>query len=85
MTKDEIMNAWKSFIEYPPGSDERFVTTTSAILFAEHVVSIAVEAEREACAAECDLLGGDVDPRDPDEVALAANSLADAIRARGTT
>ena len=37
-------------------------------------------AERERCAKVCDLLGGDIDQRDPDEVALAANSLAEAIR-----
>lgn len=41
----------------------------------------AVAAERERCAVLCDLLGGDIDPRNPDERRLLANSLARAIRA----
>lgn len=40
----------------------------------------ATKIERKRCAELCDSLGGPIDPRDPDEVMLAANSLADAVR-----
>lgn len=50
---------------------------------AENYARWVIASEREACAKICDSLGGDVDPRDPDEVILAANSLSHAIRSRG--
>ena len=56
MTKDEIKKEWDAFIEYPEGSGKLYVTTTSALLFAQHIADIAAEKEREACAEECDAL-----------------------------
>ena len=70
MTHDEIQKEWDSFIEYPNGSSKLYVTTTSALLFARHIVDMATSKEREACAAM-------VKPLD--------ESLAEAIRAKGNT
>ena len=73
MTRDDIRAEWDSFIEYP--SPERtFVTTTSALLFAEYVVARATARERDECAALCDRFA----LRDMHPAECAA-----AIRARG--
>lgn len=40
----------------------------------------AWESAVEASAQVCDKLGGEINPKNVDEVKLAANSLADAIR-----
>ena len=45
-----------------------------------NVWQAATAVERERAALVCDQLGGDIDPKDPDEVMLCANSLAAAIR-----
>ena len=48
MTKDQIQAEFASFIEYP-SEDKRYVTTTSAMLFAEHIARIArAQALKEA-------------------------------------
>jgi len=57
MTEKQIKAEWAAFIEYPPGSDGLHVTTTSALLFAEHVALVAVAREREACASVCENTG----------------------------
>jgi hypothetical protein len=77
MNRDEIKAEWDSFIEYP-GDEKTFVTTTSALLFAEHIASMTAKAEREACARMCDELEqiGINDTRNP------CGTCADAIRAR---
>ncbi len=41
MTKDEIRAEFYAFIEFPDGSDGRYVTTTSALLFAQHIAEKA--------------------------------------------
>ena len=41
MTHDEIQKEWDAFIEYPEGSGKLYVTTTSALLFARHIVDMA--------------------------------------------
>ena len=74
MTKDEIKKEWDAFIEYPEGSGKLYVTTTSALLFAQHIADIAAEKEREACAEECDALAS---------CEGVAQKCAAAIRARG--
>ena len=75
MTPAEIQNEWDSFIEYPERSNRMYVTTTSALLFAQHIADIAAEKEREACAKACEetriVKGGEV--------------FAAKIRARGNT
>lgn len=63
------------------GFGEMFSTVFCGEL--ERFYALAVAKEREECAKVCDDLGGPIDPRDPDETNLAANSLAAAIRARG--
>ncbi len=44
----------------------------------------AYEAATERAAKLCDRLGGEVDMRNPDDVKMAANSLAVFIRAKNT-
>jgi len=63
--------------------EARIATPDEAMPNLERFAALVADEEREACAKVCDSLGGDIDPRDPDEVRLAANSLADAIRKRG--
>lgn len=48
MTPAQIRAEFDRFIEFPPGSDRGHVTTTSTLLFAEHVAALATQAEREA-------------------------------------
>ena len=72
MNDDELLDLMKRVdpqaVRLPPGIKE---------------IAAEIEAvEREGCARICDLLGGEIDMRDPDEVKLAANSLAYAIRER---
>ena len=50
MTPAEIQNEWDSFIEYPERSNQMYVTTTSALLFARYIADMAADKEREACA-----------------------------------
>jgi hypothetical protein len=97
MTKDEIQGEWNGFIEYPKGSKSTYVTTTSALLFAEHIVKLAELRECEACAKVCDemgvhwsgykdtaLLNGDIELSNAASgEPRAAESLARLIRARG--
>ena len=77
MTKTEIQAEWDSFIEYPHGSDKRYVTTTSALIFARSIAEMVKSREREACAKVCDVRvnAGEV----------GALLCAIAIRARGQT
>lgn len=71
MTDDEIRTEWDAFIEYPD-SDNRYVTTTSALIFARVIAEMAAQQEREACAKLCESLGG-----------ASSSWHAEAIRARG--
>ena len=63
MTKDEIKKEWDAFIEYPEGSGKLYVTTTSALLFAQHIADIAAEKEREACAKACEVFAAKIRAR----------------------
>ena len=76
MTAPDIQKEWDSFIEYPERSNKMYVTTTSALLFAQHIADIAAEKEREACAEECDALAS---------CEGVAQKCAAAIRARSGT
>lgn len=40
MTRDQIAAELARFIEFPDGSDGRFVTTTSCLLFAGHIAEL---------------------------------------------
>lgn len=42
MTPAQIRAEFDRFIEFPPGSDRGHVTTTSTLLFAEHIAALAV-------------------------------------------
>ena len=79
MTAPDIQKEWDSFIEYPDGSSKLYATTTSALLFAQHIADIAAEKEREACAKLCDEL------QDEDGYDAWSTECAAAIRARGNT
>ncbi len=48
MTPAQIRAEFDRFIEFPPGSDRCHVTTTSTLLFAEHIAALAAQAERES-------------------------------------
>lgn len=50
MNRDEIRAEFDKFIEFPDGSDGKFVTTVSAQLFAEHVAEMVVRLEHETRA-----------------------------------
>ena len=54
MTKDQIQAEFDGFIEYPQGSDKRYVTTASSLFFAHHIAKMAVKSEREECAKVCE-------------------------------
>ena len=72
MTPTEIQKEWDAFIEYPERSNQMYVTTTSALLFARCIADMAADKEREACAkAVEDMVHGNV------------KTCAAAIRARG--
>ena len=43
MTPSDIQKEWDSFIEYPYRSNKMYVTTTSALLFAQHIADIAAD------------------------------------------
>ena len=47
MTKDEIQAEWDAFIDYPEGSGNLYVTTTSALIFARSIVEMAEKRERD--------------------------------------
>lgn len=80
MTRDDIRTEWDSFIEYP--SPERsFVTTWSALLFAEYIVARATSREREACAQIVERNAAACRPHSELHDILSANALA--IRERG--
>jgi hypothetical protein len=65
MTEQEIGDLWRKKENY-----------MNPLAFGKALIAL----ERERCAKLCDSLGGDIDDSAPDEVRLAANSLADAIR-----
>jgi len=48
MTSADIHAEFDRWIEFPPGSGQQFVTTTSTLLFAKHIATKAASAEREA-------------------------------------
>ena len=48
MAQDKIQKEWDAFIEYPEGSGKLYVTTTSALLFARHIVDMAAAAKLDA-------------------------------------
>lgn len=81
MTRDEIQKEWDAFIEYPDGSGKLYVTTASALIFAEVIAKMVATAEREACAKACEEIGGWFEP---DSVQRkTAETCSAAIRARG--
>lgn len=45
-TREQIEAEFASFIEYP-SEDKRYVTTTSCLMFAEHIARIAHTAGRD--------------------------------------
>lgn len=55
MTPAEIQKEWDSFIEYPERSNQMYVTTTSALLFARFIADMAADKEREAMAGAVDI------------------------------
>ena len=55
MTKDEIRAEFDAFIEFPDGSDGRYVTTTSALLFAQHIAEKAASKRDTIEAAQTDV------------------------------
>ena len=52
MTPAEIQNEWDSFIEYPERSNQMYVTTTSALLFARYIADMAADKERDKVLME---------------------------------
>ena len=48
MNRDEIQEEWDAFIEYPERSNQMYVTTTSALLFARYIADMAAAAKRDA-------------------------------------
>ena len=81
MTKDQIQAEFDGFIEYPQGSDKRYVTTASTLFFAHHIAKMAVKREREECAKVC---SAQVQIEKYGHAAHAALMCENAIRARGT-
>lgn len=69
MTRDEIRAEFARFIEFPDGSDGRYVTTTSCLLFAEHIAGL----QRHQSATI--IAGQDVDP-------ALKHRIADAVKGR---
>lgn len=55
MTKDEIRAEFDAFIEFPDGSDGRYVTTTSALLFAQHIAEKAASKRDAIESAQTDV------------------------------
>ena len=76
MNKDQIQAEFDGFIEYPQGSDKRYVTTASTLFFAHHIAKMAVKREREECAKVAGRHSTCANDT-PDVIAVA-------IRARGT-
>lgn len=58
MTRDDIQKEFDEFIEFPT-EEKSFVTTTSALLFAEHIAAMSAKAEREACLLACEAIETD--------------------------
>ena len=77
MIPADIQKEWDSFIEYPERSNQMYVTTTSALLFARYIADMAAEKEREACAKLMD------DMAAQDKHSNYYKVAASAIRARG--
>lgn len=55
MTREDLEKEFLKFIEFPAGSEKKYILTISAILFAEHIAREAELAERKACAKVCDM------------------------------
>lgn len=51
-TRDQIKAEFDRFIEYPEGSDGKYVTTISALLFAEHIARIAMAKDGDGRTAQ---------------------------------
>ena len=47
MKPEEIQAEWDAFIDYPEGSGNLYVTTTSALIFARSIVEMAEKRERD--------------------------------------
>ena len=52
MTPAAIRAQFDRWIEFPKGSDRLFVTTTSTLMFAEHIAELAARAALQAALAE---------------------------------
>ena len=83
MTPAEIQKEWDSFIEYPERSNQMYVTTTSALLFARCIADMAADKEREACEGACGELANNTE--NSEQYRMAANWCRERIRARGNT
>ena len=83
MTPSDIQKEWDSFIEYPERSNKMYVTTTSALLFAQHIADIAADKEREACAITAWRTGMDTHKNQLVDAREVGSLCAAAIRARG--
>ena len=79
MTKDQIQAEFDGFIEYPQGSDKRYVTTASTLFFAHHIAKMVVKREREECAKVCE---GKANEDVGGEGYAVGLSAAEAIRSR---
>ena len=86
ITRDQIMAEFGRFIEYPDGSDGKYVTTVSTLLFAEHIAALVFAAgqaaEREACAKVCEDFADGTSAHEVHH-RFAAYKCADLIRKRG--
>ena len=60
MDKERIKKEAEAFFEWPT-QDKTHVTTTSMLIFANVIAEIAMNEERETCAAECDRLTWAID------------------------
>lgn len=78
--RGDIRSEWDSFIEYQT-AERNYVTTTSALLFAEYIVARATSREREACAQIVERNAAACRPHSELHDILSANALA--IRERG--
>ena len=83
MTPTEIQKEWDAFIEYPERSNQMYVTTTSALLFARCIADMAADKEREACEGVCGELANNTE--NSEQYRMAANWCRERIRARGNT
>jgi hypothetical protein len=74
MDREQIAAEWVKFIEYP-GEDNRFVTTTSALLFAEHIAKLQASDPLIVKGAMSGVVGSQINDRYPTRSTQAAHSI----------